>query len=142
MFNLYEKTQNLAVHFKQAYYLTKFQNILIEGSANASQPQGFHKLCRPYVLIAIQHSLVQSERGIFSQPTLLIFTHLLCLIFYTTFSLSIYYFSRCGMGQFSPAQPSTQITITTHITLIAPLYSTSRLVHSLPHRSSILLNTG
>ena len=36
-----------------------------------ANPIGFHKLCQPYVLISIQHSPIEGERGIFSQPTLL-----------------------------------------------------------------------
>lgn len=45
----------------------------MEGRPKGANPMSFHKLCRPYVLISIRHSPLIGKRGIFSQPTLLVF---------------------------------------------------------------------
>ena len=56
----------------------------MEGRPKRANPNSFHKLCRPYVLIAIQHPSNEDGCGIYSQPALLICHGAIPLLFVST----------------------------------------------------------
>lgn len=68
----------------------------MEGRPKRANPNSFHKLCRPYVLIAIQHPSIEDGCGIYSQPALLICLGAIPLLFESTRSRCSSPPPRCG----------------------------------------------